>query len=714
MYPTSSGKTIVVLTFFVAAMLSSPAAAFGQELVWAKRAGGTVGSGGSRIAVDNSGNSYVTGFFQSTATFGPGEANETTLTGPAIGTFFVAKFDPSGALVWARGLAGSSQSGGVGIGVDSAGNSYVTGYFFGTATFGPGEANETALVVAGGHDIFIAKYDTNGALVWAKRAGGTVADEPHSIALDSAGNSYVTGHFGGFGGTATFGPGEANETTLVVAGGHDIFVAKYDINGALVWAKRAGGSNSETGHGVAVDSTGNSYVTGFFQSTATFGPGEGNQTTLAVAGSHDIFVAKYDPSGALAWARRAGGGSLDQGWRIAVDSTGNSYATGFFQGTATFGPGEANQTILFSPGGEEIFVAKYDPTGALVWAKRAGGTSGDQALGIAVDGTGKSYVAGLFQDTATFGAGEANQTTLVSAGGTDIFLAKYDIDGTLVWARRAGGSDADGGTNAIDGTGNSYVTGNFAGTATFGPGEPNETMLTSDGGQAIPAMFVAKYSGEPANQAPVANAGADQVVSCTSVSGTAVMLDGSGSSDPDGDELTYTWTGPFPEGGGTATGVSPTVTLPLGTATVTLVVNDGQVDSAPDIVDVTVAVGVVGLQPPLLPLVPEGESVLLPDKAFRQGRTLPLKLQLLCGGMALTDADVAAPRIVGLVRESDAILLETIDPDAGEANDSGLLFRYSEPNWVYNLNTKALSAGTYVITIELPDGLRYTAAFVLK
>jgi hypothetical protein len=221
---------------------------------------------------------------------------------------------------------------------------------------------------------------------------------------------------------------------------------------------------------------------------------------------------------------------------------------------------------------------------------------------------------------------------------------------------------------------------------------------------------------EPANQPPVAAAGADQMVGCSSPTGTLVTLNGAASSDPDGDALTFSWSGAFPEGGGTVTGVNPAVALPLGTHTITLVVNDGQVDSAPDTVDVTVTVEVVGLLSPLGGLVPEGDPIPLPNKAFKQGRTLPLKLQLFCGGTLLTDSDVTPPQIVGLVRAGDApVDLEAVDLDSGEANDSGVLFRFSDDgNWVYNLNTQGLSSGTYTIVIEMPDGLRYAAGFALR
>jgi hypothetical protein len=217
------------------------------------------------------------------------------------------------------------------------------------------------------------------------------------------------------------------------------------------------------------------------------------------------------------------------------------------------------------------------------------------------------------------------------------------------------------------------------------------------------------------NQPPVADAGADQTVDCATLGATPVTLDGSGSSDPDaGQTLTYTWTGPFPEGNGTVTGVSPTVSLPLGTHTIKLTVDDGNGGTSSDSVSVTVILHVEGLLAPLAALVAEGDTVPYPDKAFKLGRTLPLKLQLSCGGLEVTDTNVPPPRIVGLVRNGDAVDLATIDPDSGEANDGGILFRYSAPNWVFNLSTAGLSAGTYVVTIEMPDGQRYVAAFVLR
>jgi hypothetical protein len=484
----SNSAGVLGLVFFMILAISQSAAA--QGVLWAKRAGGTGLDRGWSIAVDGQGSSVVTGLFNGTATFGLGEVNQTTLSSAGSDDMFVAKYDSSGLLQWAKRAGGSGLDRGWGIALDSVGNSYVIGSFQGTATFGLGEVNQTTLTSAGDHDIFVAKYDSAGLLQWARRAGGSGSDQGLSIAVDGFGNSYLTGWFNG---SAQFGQGQTSQTTLTSVGSDDIFVAQYDSAGLLQWARRAGGTGQDQGASIAVDGFGNSYVTGYFNFSATFGQGQANQTTLVSAGDREMFVAKYDSIGTLVWAKRSGGVGQDRGFGIAVDGSGNSYVTGLFNGSATFGQGQANQTTLTSVGSDDMFVAQYDSNGALQWVKRAGGSGTDSGLGIAVDGSGNSYVTGFFSVSATFGQGQANQTTLTSAGDRDVFLAKYNSSGLLQWAKRFGGSGLDQGMSvAVDGLGNSYVPGFFDGSATFGQGEVNQTTLNSAGGIDI---FVAKFTG---------------------------------------------------------------------------------------------------------------------------------------------------------------------------------------------------------------------------
>jgi len=320
---TSSGYADI----FVAKLDSS------GNWLWAKQAGGASFDYGYGIAVDDNGNSYITGVFEEIATFGT-----TTLTSSGYEDIFVAKLDSNGNWLWVKQAGGTGWDDyGRGIAVDANGNSYVTGYFWDSATFGT-----TTLTSSGNSDIYVAKLDCNGNWLWAKQAGGTGWDDGYSIAVDANGSSYVTGFFME---SATFGT-----TTLTSSSEYysDIFVAKLDSSGNWLWVKQAGGTDYDCGYGIAVDANGNSYITGCFNYIATFGT-----TTLTSSGSTDIFIAKLDSSSNWLWAKQAGGASFDYGYGIAVDDNGKSYVTGYFEDSATFGT-----TTLISSGYEDIFVAK--------------------------------------------------------------------------------------------------------------------------------------------------------------------------------------------------------------------------------------------------------------------------------------------------------------------------------------------------------------------
>jgi len=396
------------------------------SLMWAKRAGGTEldeGHGIATLLADES--AVVTGFFRGTATFGPGEPNETTLVSAASSNdIFVAKYAPTGALVWAKRAGGTDFDSGWGIAGLSDGSSLITGSFQGAATFGQGEPNETTLTSTPyRRDVFVAMYDPDGMLLWAKRAGGTGSDEGFGISALADGSSLVTGYFEG---TAVFGPGELNETSLTSTGSHDVFVANYNPDGSLVWAKRAGGTGLDEGSGVAALSDGTVFVTGLFSGAATFGLGEPNEITLDSAGSYDAFVAQYDIGGSLLWASRAGGASDEAAYGIAAVSDATALVTGLFSGTATFGAGEPNETTLVAAGSYDIFLARYNTDGTLAWVTAAGGADSEEGFAVATAENGNAFVTGYFRNAAVFGGGEANETVLSSAGYDDIFVAQFE------------------------------------------------------------------------------------------------------------------------------------------------------------------------------------------------------------------------------------------------------------------------------------------------
>jgi hypothetical protein len=285
------------------------------------------------------------------------------------------------------------------------------------------------------------------------------------VAADATGNVYIIGLYPD---TATFGT-----TSITSAGDADIFVAKYNSNGVLQWVQSAGGTGYDEANSIAVDVSGNVYITGLFANTATFGT-----TPKKSAGDFDIFIAKYSTTGVLQWVQSVGGIGSDSGNGIAVDGSGNVYVTGYYSGTATFGT-----TSKTSAGGSDIFMAKYNTAGELQWVQSAGGRGVESGNGIAVDGSGNVYVTGYYSGTTTFGT-----TSKTSAGFSDIFIAKYDPIGTSwSWVQSVGGTKFDFAKDlAVDDSGNAYVTGYFEGTATFG-----SESRTSSGFEDI---FVVKYS----------------------------------------------------------------------------------------------------------------------------------------------------------------------------------------------------------------------------
>ncbi|MEM1093877.1 MAG: SBBP repeat-containing protein [Bacteroidota bacterium] len=451
--------------------------------------GGLESDIGLSIAVDGSSNSYVTGYFGGTTDFDPGMGVQ-NLTSAGESDVFIVSYDANGDFRFAYQIGGSTNDVGHSIALDGAGNIYVTGSFQGTVDFDPGLGVQP-LTSAGDNDVFLASYDTNGAFRFAYQLGATASDVGRGIALDGANNIYVVGYFQG---TADFdfGAGTQDRTS---AGSTDIFVASYDANGAFRFAHHIGDTLGDFGLGLAIDGSGNSYVTGFFRGTADFDPGAGTASRTS-AGDSDIFIASYEANGDFRFAHQIGGTAIDEGNSIAVESGGTSYVTGLFRGTADFDPG-AGTASRTSAGDSDIFIASYEANGDFRFAHQVGNTVTDVGVNVAIDGSANSYITGYFGGTTDFdpGAGTESRT---SAGGDDIFLASYDTNGDFRFASQVGGPSSDQGFGiAVDGSSHSYVTGYFLGTADFDPDLDTENRTSA----GLSDIFVARY--EPTGALPV-------------------------------------------------------------------------------------------------------------------------------------------------------------------------------------------------------------------
>jgi lipocalin len=326
--------------------------------------------------------------------------------------------------------------------------------------------------------LFLAKYDPDGNLVWAKTTGQSSALFGNALAVDPAGNCFLTG---GFAQHAVLGSADFQNNSTNSA--YDAFVAKCDAKGAVLWALQCGGTGSDQGTGIALDANGNCYVTGFFEGDVLFGDQD-----LISFGDRDMFVCQLNSSGTVQWAQNAGASGKTEGAAIAVDGSGHSWVTGYFESVALF-----DLDVLSTDGFYDLFLAKYDPQGNVLWATNTA-SSAINGTGVAVDANGNAYVAGSFVGPATFGALTlTNSNNAVSA----IFVAKYDSDGNFVLARQAGGSsDCFAFGIATDSLGGCDLTGSISGSATFGA----QSLLA--GGQEADAL-VAKVLGCAAGAANV-------------------------------------------------------------------------------------------------------------------------------------------------------------------------------------------------------------------
>lgn len=322
-------------------------------------------------------------------------------------------------------------------------------------------------------------------IAWVKRGGGPTEDYGWAVDLDGTNNLVVAGHF--------TGPAEFDGASVTPRGGIDIYLARYDVSGKLLWVAGAGGPGDDEARAVAIDEQGRSYLTGSFTSPAAFGT-----ESVESSATGAFFLAQHDREGRALWVRKAAGTGRSEGHAVAVDRSGHIYAAGFFTGTAIF-----ETTSLTSRGVADVFLVKYDSAGRFLWARCGGGAQGDDAGGVAVDPSGAVIVTGTFKEAAIF-----DGQTLTSFGGGDIFLAKYGADGGLLWIRNMGGADVFGVDTgfgvAADFAGNIYVTGSFTGSARFG----GVTLPHAGGGD----LFVAKFStsGDMAWARGFGNSGPDQ------------------------------------------------------------------------------------------------------------------------------------------------------------------------------------------------------------
>lgn len=351
------------------------------------------------------------------------------------------------------GAPGNSSSYGFAVDADAFGNVYSAGEFSGSVNFG----GVTLTGTAGSSDIYVAKHNSSGNIEWAQSFGGVDRDKAYSISCSSNGDVYV-----------------------LVNVAKSFILVKYNSNGVIQWSE-------DIDHGtirdyvptfyyynmqkIAVDNSGNCYVSGSFDNTATVG-----STVLNSAGGSDVYVAKYNSSGIFQWAKSGGSIHTDEGTGIATDASGNVYITGHYFTTVNFG----SISLSNVSSGTSTFIIKYNSSGTAISGITTDGPGNCYGRGIGADAAGNIYISGIYSGNVTFGA------VSISGGYSNFFIAKYNNSGGIEWVKNEGqiyNFSQYGNTIKTDASGNSFVGGNYAGSISF-----DGFTLTGSG------LFIVKYN----------------------------------------------------------------------------------------------------------------------------------------------------------------------------------------------------------------------------
>ena len=431
------------------------------QFAWNKGIGGTAAEKVVDMVVDNNGNTIVTGTFRDTVNFNPPNAGTFTSLMQSATQFssdvFVAKYDASGNYLWAKTIGGNTQDEAAGVKVDAQGNIYLLAHFYDSVDYDNAPGWQGFMAQPGLSDIILMKYDSNGNIIWAKQIGGPSGDKAVDLALDNQNNIIITGTFFG---TADFDPSPAFDTLTYITIAPcsfqtpctpDMFVAKYDSNGNHIWAKQIGSPNNENPRNIECDRNGNIYISGIFVLSSDFNLNNTPSAVLNSVGTSDVYIAKYAPNGNYIWAKQLGSSSSMNINDLKFDDDDNFVITGGFQGNTDF-DWSADSTILSAtPGNNSIYLAKYDSSANLLWAKKMNHpnpTGQDNGNSISFDAQKNIYATGFFHGQNCDFNPDPNTTNFLSSAGSnnnETFVAKYSPLGSYIWAHSIGESGTEEG-----------------------------------------------------------------------------------------------------------------------------------------------------------------------------------------------------------------------------------------------------------------------------
>lgn len=407
-----------------------------QSYVWAKGEGGIGNDAANSIAVDDFGNTYITGNLAGMAEF-----TGTTIQGAGLYDVILVKYNLFGNLMWAKSFGGIGNDQGNALKYKN-GYLYMAGAYEDTATFLP----NGSIISKGEADAFVAKFDLDGNLVWLNHGGGANFDYAAGVDADDDGNVYVCG---------TYETSAAFDTTILSTTNlfSESFIAAYDANGSLLWAKTTKGSTTNliTGLSYANNSL---YITGFFGGSFKMD----NSTLNSATPSYDILLGRLDLNGDVIWLKRAGSTYEDAANTIAANENGTVAIAGYFAGTAAF---DGNTVTYLDY--NDVFTAQYDSAGNNLWVRAGKGGQLDVAFGLTSDEDGNIFTTGMFENSIDFDG------NILNGNGRDVFLNSYDSYGNLRWISSAGGIQTECGLGiALKPNSNVALCGYYLHTCSFG------------------------------------------------------------------------------------------------------------------------------------------------------------------------------------------------------------------------------------------------------
>jgi hypothetical protein len=446
------------ILFFALLFISRIVNAQTPNFVWAKGFVGLDNEDVSSVATDINGNVFMTGnFLSDTLNFDSlslSNTNQNTSSFTYLKSdIFIAKFDNEGNTLWAKNARGNKYDNSLAMSLDYDGNVIVTGSFnsdtlyFDSISLIHSVPNPNSNAVG---DFFIVKFDTFGNVLWAKSAYKAAGN---SIAVDLNNNVFVSGSYYATNFLVL------DSITINNQGLNDIFLAKYDESGNLIWGKSIGGASSDWDKAVTTDMSGNVFLTGYTQSSTI------SIDTTSLTMTCRTFIAKFKPNGDLIWAINAADSGLIDGESIATDMNGNLILVGCFHSASVNFSSITLTNYVTNPSiandyGSDILIVKYDSYGNVLWAKSAGAINHDIAKSVFIDGSDHIYVTGDFSYQLIF-----VPFSLTEISWENLFILKLDASGNSLWLKSA--LKANASAICVDNDNNAFIIGSYDQNANF-------------------------------------------------------------------------------------------------------------------------------------------------------------------------------------------------------------------------------------------------------